>query len=124
MKSRITADATSLRGRQDGGRAAQQTAALLSYFPLRCQPPVDASCPSAYLPSDFHFQSARTWTTFPRKAVSYGTYYRFKAFVIGASCGFILKSRMLQSEFAMNIFYIIGVVVVIIFVAGFFGLHA
>jgi hypothetical protein len=31
---------------------------------------------------------------------------------------------MLQSEFAMNIFYIIGVVVVIIFVAGFFGLHA
>jgi hypothetical protein len=28
-----------------------------------------------------------------------------------------------QSECAMNIFYIIGVVVVIIFVAGFFGLH-
>jgi hypothetical protein len=37
---------------------------------------------------------------------------------------FILKSRMPQSECAMNIFYIIGVVVVIIFVAGFFGLHA
>jgi hypothetical protein len=37
---------------------------------------------------------------------------------------FILKSRMPQSEYAMNIFYIIGVVVVIIFVAGFFGLHA
>jgi len=37
---------------------------------------------------------------------------------------FILKSRMSQSEFTMNIFYIIGVVVVILFVAGFFGLHA
>ena len=36
---------------------------------------------------------------------------------------FILKSRMTQWECAMNIFYIIGVVVVIIFVAGFFGLH-
>jgi hypothetical protein len=31
---------------------------------------------------------------------------------------------MSQSEFTMNIFYIIGVVVVILFVAGFFGLHA
>jgi hypothetical protein len=28
-----------------------------------------------------------------------------------------------SSEFTMNIFYIIGVVVVIIVVAGFFGLH-
>jgi hypothetical protein len=37
---------------------------------------------------------------------------------------FVLKSRMPQSECTMNIFYIIGVVVVIIFVAGFFGLHA
>jgi hypothetical protein len=37
---------------------------------------------------------------------------------------FIQKSRMPQQERAMNIFYIIGVVVVIIFVAGFFGLHA
>ena len=36
---------------------------------------------------------------------------------------FILKSRMPQSEYKMNIFYIIGVVVVILFVAGFFGLH-
>jgi hypothetical protein len=36
---------------------------------------------------------------------------------------FILKSRMTQWECAMNIFYIIGVVVVIIFVAGFLGLH-
>jgi hypothetical protein len=37
---------------------------------------------------------------------------------------FILKSRVSQSEYTMNIFYIIGVVVAIIFVAGFFGLHA
>jgi hypothetical protein len=37
---------------------------------------------------------------------------------------FMLKSRMPQSEYTMNIFYIIGVVVVVLFVAGFFGLHA
>jgi hypothetical protein len=37
---------------------------------------------------------------------------------------FMLKSRMPQSEYIMNIFYIIGVVVVIVFVAGFLGLHA
>jgi predicted nucleic acid-binding Zn ribbon protein len=37
---------------------------------------------------------------------------------------FILESRMSRSEYTMNIFYIIGVVVVVIFVAGFFGLHA
>lgn len=36
---------------------------------------------------------------------------------------FILKSRMPQSEYTMNIFYIIGVVVVIIVVAGFLGLR-
>jgi len=36
----------------------------------------------------------------------------------------ISKSRMSQSEITMNIFYIIGVVVVILFVAGFLGLHA
>lgn len=34
-----------------------------------------------------------------------------------------LKSRMPRSEYTMNIFYIIGVVVVIIVVAGFLGLH-
>jgi hypothetical protein len=28
------------------------------------------------------------------------------------------------SEYTMNIFYIIGVIVVVLFVAGFFGLHA
>ena len=31
---------------------------------------------------------------------------------------------MSQSEYIMNIFYIIGVVVVVLFVAGFLGLHA
>jgi hypothetical protein len=36
----------------------------------------------------------------------------------------ILKSRMPQPEYTMNIFYIIGVIVVVLFVAGFFGLHA
>jgi hypothetical protein len=31
---------------------------------------------------------------------------------------------MPESEYTMNIFYIIGVVVVIVVVAGYFGLHA
>jgi hypothetical protein len=35
----------------------------------------------------------------------------------------MLKARLVQSEYTVNIFYIIGVVVVVIFVAGFFGLH-
>jgi hypothetical protein len=33
------------------------------------------------------------------------------------------KACLVRSEYPMNIFYIIGVVVVVIFVAGFFGLH-
>ena len=37
---------------------------------------------------------------------------------------FMLKSRMSHPEYIMNIFYIIGVVVVVLFVAGFLGLHA
>lgn len=36
---------------------------------------------------------------------------------------FILKSRIVNSEYTINIFYIIGVVVVVIIVASFFGLH-
>ena len=36
---------------------------------------------------------------------------------------FILKSHAPRSECAMSIFYIIGVVVVVLIVAGFFGLH-
>jgi hypothetical protein len=35
----------------------------------------------------------------------------------------MLKSRMPQSEYTMNIFYIIGVIVVVLFVAGFLGLR-
>ena len=37
---------------------------------------------------------------------------------------FIPKARMPQSEYPMNIFYITGVIVVVLFVAGFLGLHA
>jgi len=37
---------------------------------------------------------------------------------------FMLKMRISHSERTMNIFYIIGVIVVVLFVAGFFGLHA
>jgi hypothetical protein len=37
---------------------------------------------------------------------------------------FIVNARMSQSEYPMNIFYIIGVVVVVLFVAGLLGLHA
>jgi hypothetical protein len=36
----------------------------------------------------------------------------------------MLKSRLSQPEYTMNIFYIIGVVVVVLFVASFLGLHA
>ena len=36
---------------------------------------------------------------------------------------FKLRSRVPPSEWTMNIFYIIGVVVVIILVAGFLGVH-
>jgi hypothetical protein len=36
---------------------------------------------------------------------------------------FIPNSRMAQLECAMNIFYLIGVVVVVIVVAGFLGVH-
>jgi len=39
------------------------------------------------------------------------------------SLAFKLKSRMPSSECTMNIFYIIGVVVVVIVVAGFLGVH-
>jgi hypothetical protein len=59
----------------------------------------------------------------PMASVGNGTYLQIGTFPVGARA-FILKSRMSQSEYTMNIFYIIGVVVVIIFVAGFFGLHA
>lgn len=35
----------------------------------------------------------------------------------------MLKSRMPELEYTMNIFYIIGVIVVILFIAGFLGLR-
>jgi hypothetical protein len=54
---------------------------------------------------------------------AYGTYLWVGSFSLERRA-FILKSRMPQSEYTMNIFYIIGVIVVVLFVAGFFGLHA
>jgi hypothetical protein len=57
------------------------------------------------------------------KNALHGTYLRTGTFSVGAPC-FHLKSRMPPSEYTMNIFYIIGVIVVVLFVAGFFGLHA
>ena len=51
-----------------------------------------------------------------------GTYRQAQTFPFERRA-FILKSRIARSEYTMNIFYIIGVVVVIIFVAGFLGLH-
>jgi hypothetical protein len=38
-------------------------------------------------------------------------------------CDFKLKARMPSSECTMNIFYLIGVAVVVIVVAGFLGVH-
>jgi hypothetical protein len=52
-----------------------------------------------------------------------GTYLRSGTFPLQRRA-FISKSRMPPSEHTMNIFYIIGVIVVVVFVAGFFGLHA
>ena len=59
----------------------------------------------------------------PEAGVARGTYLRTGTFLLERRA-FILKARMPQSEYPMNIFYIIGVIVVILFVAGFFGLHA
>jgi hypothetical protein len=53
----------------------------------------------------------------------YGTYLQTGTFLLDRRA-FVLKSRMPQLEYTMNIFYIIGVIVVVLFVAGFFGLHA
>ena len=56
------------------------------------------------------------------KLVKYGTYAQPMGFLLESNT-FKLKARMPSSESAMNIFYIIGVVVVIIVVAGFLGVH-
>jgi hypothetical protein len=52
-----------------------------------------------------------------------GTLLRANAFSIGGSL-LLIEVAMPPSEYTMNIFYVIGVVVVILFVAGFLGLHA
>jgi hypothetical protein len=52
-----------------------------------------------------------------------GTYLQTGTFPIGAP-RFHAEIAMPQSEYTMNIFYIIGVIVVVLFVASFFGLHA
>lgn len=52
-----------------------------------------------------------------------GTYLHAGTFLLQRRA-FMPKSRIPQSESTMNIFYIIGVIVVVVFVAGFFGLHA
>jgi hypothetical protein len=53
---------------------------------------------------------------------SYGTCLHPKRFQLEHRY-FILRSRESQSEHTMNIFYIIGVVVVVLVIAGYFGLH-
>lgn len=62
-------------------------------------------------------------TASPNSPLAFGTYLPTGTFHLERRA-FMLKSRMPQSEYTMNIFYIIGVVVVVLFVAGFFGLHA
>jgi hypothetical protein len=57
-------------------------------------------------------------------SVSYGTYLRIGTLPDGARCFHAEKTRPSHSECTMNIFYVIGVIVVLLFVAGFFGLHA
>ncbi len=52
----------------------------------------------------------------------YGTYVQPRRFLL-ESRAFKLKSRKRSWECTMNIFYIIGVVVVVIVVAGFLGVH-
>jgi hypothetical protein len=56
-------------------------------------------------------------------SVAGGTYLQTGTLLLERRA-FMLKSRMPQSEYPMNIFYIIGVVVVVLFVAGLLGLHA
>ncbi|MEA2915129.1 MAG: hypothetical protein QOJ15_7210 [Bradyrhizobium sp.] len=58
-------------------------------------------------------------------SVILGTYLQAGTFAVGAPC-FHVESAPVSPhpEYTMNIFYIIGVIVVVLFVAGFFGLHA
>jgi hypothetical protein len=64
------------------------------------------------------------WT--PRRLLAFptfGTYLQTGTLLLERRV-FMLKSRMPPLEYVMNIFYIIGVVVVVLFVASFLGLHA
>jgi len=54
-------------------------------------------------------------------ARKYGTYHHAKRFLWSAAA--LYRSRVPHSECTMNIFYIIGVVVVIVIIAGFLGVH-
>jgi uncharacterized membrane protein YhaH (DUF805 family) len=54
--------------------------------------------------------------------VTFGTYLLAATFLFERRT-FLPKTRASRSEYTMNIFYIIGVIVVVVFVAGFFGLH-
>ena len=61
----------------------------------------------------------------PRRRIAsrtFGTYLTTGTFLLERRA-FMLKSRIARSEYTMNIFYIIGVIVVVLFVAGFFGLR-
>jgi hypothetical protein len=58
----------------------------------------------------------------PFEPSQYGTYFAPRRLLLERRT-FILKARRPRSESTMNIFYIIGVVVVIVVVAGFLGLR-
>jgi hypothetical protein len=57
-----------------------------------------------------------------RRTDDYGT-YTHAARLQSEHHAFVLKLLLPRSEHSMNIFYIIGVIVVVVVVAGFFGLH-
>jgi hypothetical protein len=56
-------------------------------------------------------------------SAGYGTYLQTGTFPVRAPC-FRAENAHVSLEYTMNIFYIIGVIVVVLFVAGFLGLHA
>lgn len=58
----------------------------------------------------------------PRCEMEYGTYWRANPFRLEV-CYSILNSHRPRTEHTMNIFYIIGVVVVVLLIAGFLGLR-
>ena len=56
-------------------------------------------------------------------SLAFWNYSQIGTFPIGAPC-FQAESAHASIGVPMNIFYIIGVIVVVLFVAGFLGLHA